>query len=115
MTWSPVGTLTTHLKCTTPPQTLQTVKRSFPPYLDAGMTAQVEVKFSRMGDFRVYGCACWNVPTLPNLQQQRELIRCGRGGGQSLTWAEVVVYTAARCYLQAVCFLKDLSAFNRLQ
>lgn len=48
------------------------------------MTAQVEVKFSWMGDFRVYGCACWNVPTLPNLQQQRELIRCGRDGGQSL-------------------------------
>lgn len=84
MIWSPVGILTTHLKCTTTLQTLQTVKRSFPPYLDAGMTAQVEVKFSRMGDFRVYGCACWNVPTLPNLQQQRELIRCGRDGGQSL-------------------------------
>jgi hypothetical protein len=34
--------------------------------LDAGMTAQVEIKLSGVGDLRVYGCACWNVPTLSN-------------------------------------------------
>jgi hypothetical protein len=32
--------------------------------LDASMTAQVEVKFSWVGDLRVYGCACWNASTL---------------------------------------------------
>lgn len=41
------------------------VRRTACP-LDAGMTAQVEVKLSWMSDFRVYGCTCWNVPTLPN-------------------------------------------------
>lgn len=48
------------------------------PHLDAGMTAQVEVKLSRVGDFRVHGCACWNVSTLPNLWPHKSLIRHGR-------------------------------------
>lgn len=34
--------------------------------LDAGVTAQVEVKLGRVGDLRVHGCACWNVSTFPN-------------------------------------------------
>lgn len=42
-------------------------QRSLPPYLDAGMAAQVEVKLSWVGDLRVYSCACWNVPTLSDL------------------------------------------------
>lgn len=47
-------------------------QRSLPPYLDASMTAQVEVKLSWVGDLCVDGCACWDVPTLSNLQQHRE-------------------------------------------
>ena len=39
------------------------------PHLDASMTTQVEVKLGRVGDFRVHGCACWNVSALPNLEQ----------------------------------------------
>lgn len=108
MTWSSIGVLTTHPKCTTTTQTSLIVKWSRPSYLDASMAAQVEVKLSWMGDFRVHGCACWNVPTLPNLQQHRELTRRGGAGGQSLTWAAVIVHTASRCYQQAVCLLKDL-------
>lgn len=34
--------------------------------LDASMTTQVEVKLSWVGDFRVHGCACWNVSAFPN-------------------------------------------------
>lgn len=34
--------------------------------LDASVTAQVEVKLSWVGDLRVDGCACWDVPTLSN-------------------------------------------------
>ena len=41
------------------------------PHLDASMTTQVEVKLSRMGDFRVHGCACWNVSAFPNLEQHK--------------------------------------------
>lgn len=80
--------------------------------LDAGMTAQVEIKLSGVGDLRVHGCACGNVPTLPNLQQHRGLISCGSVSAgtpvsqhrqnlvstndlHSLTWARVIVHTVS--------------------
>ena len=80
--------------------------------LDASMTAQVEVKLSGVGDLRVHGCACGNVPTLPNLQQHRGLISCGSVSAgtpvsqhrqnlvstndlHSLTWARVIVHTVS--------------------
>lgn len=37
-------------------------------YLNACMTAQVEVELKGVGDICVHCCSCWDVPTLPNLQ-----------------------------------------------
>lgn len=49
------------------------------PYLDASVTAQVEVKLGRVGDLRVHGGACWNVPAFPNLEQHRSPLDTSRG------------------------------------
>lgn len=37
-------------------------------YLNACMTAQVEVKLKGVGDVGIHCCSCWDVPTLSNLQ-----------------------------------------------
>lgn len=47
-------------------------QRPLCPYLDASMATQVEVKLRGVGDFRVHGCACWNVSAFANLQPQRK-------------------------------------------
>lgn len=39
------------------------------PYLDAGVTTQVEVELGGVRDLRVHGGACWNVPAFPDLRQ----------------------------------------------
>ena len=50
------------------------------PHLDASVTTQVEVKLSRVGDFRVHGCACWNVSAFPNLEQHKSPLDAAGGG-----------------------------------
>lgn len=37
-------------------------------YLNACMTAQVEVELKGVGDICIHCCSCWDVPALPNLQ-----------------------------------------------
>lgn len=37
-------------------------------YLNACVTAQVEVKLEGVGDVGIHCCSCWDVPTLSNLQ-----------------------------------------------